>query len=65
MSEKINRAMVVSAYTQLLHLPPASPSRLRLQSTLAALRDEIAELDGMSSEDVQNKFEELVNSGNA
>lgn len=49
--------LVESAYEELLKLPLSSMTRTRLQSALAALRDEIALLTDRDPEEVQDEFE--------
>lgn len=52
-------ARITNAYISLLRLPPGE-SRARLQSVLAALRDEIAFQEGRYGGDVQDEFEARV-----
>lgn len=49
--------LISEAYYCLLRLPLTSGRRLRLQSALAALRDDIAAATGRTSEEVQNAYE--------
>jgi hypothetical protein len=49
--------LLASAYVALLRLDPDGMACLRLQPTLAALRDEIAQFEGKDSEHIQNRFE--------
>ena len=51
-------AILQKAYLALLRLPPIQ--RLECQPILCELRDSIAEITGMSSEETQDKFEELA-----
>jgi hypothetical protein len=48
------------AYLLLLQIPHDTPLRLRAESTLAALRDAIAENHGRDREIVQNYFETIA-----
>jgi len=60
-NEKDNTPHIVrEAYLTLLSLPLTGASRLRLQSTLAGLRDELALLTGMDAETIQNSCEDLA-----
>jgi hypothetical protein len=49
-----------AAYLALLSIPHNHPARLRLQSVLATVRDEVAEMTGLSPEEVQASFETTV-----
>lgn len=60
MSNAPDIARITAAYVMLLKLSYDSPSRTRLQSVLGGLRDEIAQLEGRSAEDVQTSCEALV-----
>jgi hypothetical protein len=52
--------LLESAYLLLLQIPHDNPLRVRAESTLAALRDAIADNNGLSSEVVQNDFEAMA-----
>jgi len=64
MSGDINeRRIILVAYQSLMHLPLYSTSRHRLQGALAALRDELALISGMSAEQIQNRAEHIAAMG--
>lgn len=48
------------AYDLLLSIPLTSNTRVSLQATLCAVRDEIARLSGQTSEEVQTEHEARV-----
>jgi hypothetical protein len=63
MTDITERRIIAVAYQSLAHLPLGSMSRHRLQGTLAALRDELALLSGMSAEEIQNRAEHIATMG--